>query len=167
MYLDKHWVDGCCVNVLLEVHLHELKHKVQLHVLVNYALQPVQEEILVRKKAGICNGRFLKSRHTAGVLKVLLYNVGMLQLFKEGYFTNGGARNTFVLGLEAYLFHGDKLARLFGSSLVNDAIGTLSYLLYLFIVTHRHIDNSKRCSSALLCSHRLPPLFKSCFYACA
>lgn len=44
MYLDKHWVNGCCVNVLLQVHLHELEHKVQLYVLMDYALEPVQEE---------------------------------------------------------------------------------------------------------------------------
>lgn len=54
VYLDEHWVDGCRVNVLLQVHLHELKHEVQLYVLVDYALEPVKEEKLARKKAGIC-----------------------------------------------------------------------------------------------------------------
>ena len=40
--LDQHGIHSLGVYILLEIHLHELKHQVELHILVHYAFQPSQ-----------------------------------------------------------------------------------------------------------------------------
>ena len=40
-YLEQHGVHWFGVYVFLEVHLHKLEHQVELHVVVDYTLQPV------------------------------------------------------------------------------------------------------------------------------
>ena len=52
-HLDQHGVHWLCVYVFLEVHLHKLEDQVELHVLVDYALQPADE---TRRKRAVKKG---------------------------------------------------------------------------------------------------------------
>ena len=54
----------------------------------------------------------------------ILFTVLILQLFQQTDFSDGGARYTFVLGLQTDLLESDDAAGGDVSCLVNDSIGT-------------------------------------------
>lgn len=82
-------------------------------------------------------------------------NVPVLHFFQERNLSNGGAGNSLILLLQANLLQCDGLVGDAVTSLVNDAVGSFTYLLNLLVLQKfTHTDKRERSNGYLRISKK-------------